>query len=75
MLICLCRTTIPGAIDVVFCSDQSADSWIVREVETIKREGKIPHVRLWPQSFDVTYPLLSVLNWKYKCCHEACLDI
>ena len=50
LISCLCRTTIPGAIDVVFCSDQSADSWIVREVETIRREGKVPHVRLCPQT-------------------------
>ncbi|DBB12063.1 TPA: hypothetical protein ACH3X3_006176 [Trebouxia sp. C0006] len=38
------RTTIPGAVDVVFCSDQSADSWIVKEAEIIRREGKTPHV-------------------------------
>ena len=50
LISCLCRTTIPGAVDVVFCSDQSADSWIVREVETIRREGKVPHVRLCPQT-------------------------
>lgn len=35
---------MPGQIDVVFCSDQTADSWIVKEVATIKQEGKVPHV-------------------------------
>lgn len=52
----ICRTTIPGAIDVVFCSDQSADSWIVKEVETIRREGKVPHVRLCSQTISCCVP-------------------
>lgn len=33
-----------GQIDIVFCSDQSADLWIVKEVETLKKEDKHPHI-------------------------------
>jgi len=75
LISCLCRTTIPGAVDVVFCSDQSADSWIVKEAEIIRREGKTPHVGLYPQTISCCVSPPVCVEWKYKCCHEDCLDI
>lgn len=39
------RETLPGGVDVVFCSDQSADSWLVREAGKLQKEGKTPQVR------------------------------
>ena len=36
------RSTIPGGVELVFCSDQSADTWIVREVDVLQAEGKVP---------------------------------
>ncbi|DBA94350.1 hypothetical protein WJX77_011518 [Trebouxia sp. C0004] len=61
------RTTIPGAIDVVFCSDQSADTWIVREVETIKREGKVPHVLVATDDNEITSSARSKGGYQVPC--------
>ncbi|KAL3159183.1 hypothetical protein ABBQ32_011166 [Trebouxia sp. C0010 RCD-2024] len=40
------RETLPGGVDVVFCSDQSADSWLVREASKLRKEGETPQVKL-----------------------------
>ncbi|KAL0024093.1 hypothetical protein WJX79_006591 [Trebouxia sp. C0005] len=61
------RTTIPGAIDVVFCSDQSADSWIVKEVETIRREGKVPHVLVATDDNEITSSARSKGGYQVPC--------
>lgn len=61
------RTTIPGAIDVVFCSDQSADSWIVREVEIIRREGKVPHVLVATDDNEITSSARSRGGYQVPC--------
>ena len=38
------RNTLVGGVDVVFCSDQSADSWLVWEVDNLQQKGKTPQV-------------------------------
>lgn len=42
-VLCL-RTTLRGGVDVVFCSNQSADSWLIHEVDRLQKEGKAPQV-------------------------------
>lgn len=63
-----CRSTIPGGVEIVFCSDQSADTWLVREVEVLQAEGKTPQV-------SSPGPLLCCCASIYRTLASACIVI
>ena len=74
MTLCHCRRAGVGQIDIVFCSDQSADLWIVKEVETLKKEDKHPHVSYGALTPAPLSHLQQCHNVSFACVH-ACLNI